>query len=251
MQSKASKHKQPNARPESTRRAHKMNIMGLLVILLLALDAVQAVDVNLTTWRQHRRQKRFLIYEDGGIIKLVTGIAFPVNLDEKHAWRQLICLMNFHYQFPEPTSPIYWWQLWRHRKGRRDHRDHSDLKGPLQLTKEQQRQQNASHAPQVDAAQQFLYELALKYMNQRGQDGKACLQRLICENGQVHEHNGLYAQLLHRLLKPHRSLPKHYLDAYSMGRHGVNCRQAFPTAVHCVLDDYVHVHERGLTQSYV
>lgn len=52
-------------------------------------------------------------------------------------------------------------------------------------------------------------------------------------------------------LRPHRSLANHYLDAYSMGRHGINCRQAFPTAVHCVLDDYVHVHERGLTQSYV
>ncbi|XP_017962091.1 uncharacterized protein LOC108654974 [Drosophila navojoa] len=228
-----------------------MNIMGLLLTLLLVLDAVQAMDANLTTWRQHRRQKRFLIYEDGGIIKLVTGIAFPVDLGEKHAWRQLVCLMNFHYQFPEPTSPVYWWRLWSHDKGRRDHRDHSYLKGPLKLTKEQLRQQKASQPTQVDAAQQFLYELALKYMNQRGQDGQACLQRLICENGQVHEHNGLYAQLLHRLLMPHRSLPEHYLDAYSMGRHGINCRQAFPTAVHCVLDDYVHVHERGLTQSYV
>lgn len=51
--------------------------------------------------------------------------------------------------------------------------------------------------------------------------------------------------------RPHRSLDQAYVDAYAMGKHGVNCRSAFPEASHCVLDDYVHLHERGLTQSYV
>lgn len=124
------------------------------------------------------------------ILQMVAGVAFPVDFDEKNAWRQLVMLMNYHYQFPEPTTPIYWWKLWNGR----------DLKGPIKLTKDQRQQQKTTQPQQVDAAQQLLYELAVEYMNRRGQDGKACMQRLICENGQVHEHNGLYAQLLHRLL---------------------------------------------------
>ncbi|KAH8355338.1 hypothetical protein KR093_011259, partial [Drosophila rubida] len=214
---------------------------ALITWLLLALDAAHAMEANLRSWRQHRRQKRFLIYQDGGVMKMVAGTAFPVDFQEKNAWRQLVWLMNYHYQFPEPTSPIYWWKLWNGR----------DLKGPLKLTKAQQQQQQQVVEPQVDEPQQLLYAFAEEYMNQRGQPGRACLERLICENGQVHEHSGLYAQLLHRLLTPHRSLETRYVDAYRMGRHGVNCRTAFPEASQCLLDDYVHVHERGLTQSYL
>lgn len=124
---------------------------------------------------------------------MVTGTAFPVDFQEKNAWRQLVWLMNYHYQFSEPTKPIYWWNLWNGR----------DLKGPLKLSNDQQEQAQANmeQQQQVDEPQQLLYEFAEEYMNQRGQDGKACLKRAICENGQVHEHNGLYAQLLHRLLR--------------------------------------------------
>ncbi|XP_062131318.1 uncharacterized protein LOC133842294 [Drosophila sulfurigaster albostrigata] len=218
-----------------------MKLIGFITLLLLALDAVQAQRANLTSWRHHRRQKRFLIYQNGGVIKMVTGTAFPVDFQEKNAWRQLVWLMNYHYQFSEPTSPIYWWKLWN--SGR-------DLKGPLKLTKEQLQQQHRVEENKVDEPQLMLYSFAEEYMNRLGQHGKECLQRLICENGQVHEHSGLYAQLLHRLLTPHRSLDARYVDAYHMGRHGINCRRAYPKASHCLLDDYVHVHERGLTQSY-
>ncbi|KAL7738451.1 hypothetical protein ACLKA6_006759 [Drosophila palustris] len=218
-----------------------MNLIGLLAWLLMALEAVNAQGANLTSWRHHRRQKRFLIFQDGGVVKMVAGTAFPVDFQEKNAWRQLVWLMNYHYQFREPTSPIYWWKLWNGR----------DLKGPLRLTKEQQQQVQEEELEEVDEPQQMLFEFAEEYMNQRGQDGRSCLERLICENGQVHEHRGLYAQLLHRLLTPHRSLDVRYVDAYKMGRHGANCRSAFPEASHCLLDDYVHVHERGLTQSFV
>ncbi|KAH8418359.1 hypothetical protein KR222_003057, partial [Zaprionus bogoriensis] len=219
----------------------------ILGCLLLALEAVQAQSANLTAWRHHRRQKRFLIYQNGGVMKMVTGIAFPVDFQEKNAWRQLVWLMNYHYQFPEPQTPIYWWKLWNGR----------DLKGPLQLNRAQRQQQLLQkeqlllEEPIVDEPQQMLYELAEEFMNQRGQPGRACLERLICENGQVHEHSGLYAELLHRMLRPHRSLDRAYLDAYELGRHGINCRKAYPKAAHCLLDDYVHVHERGPTQSYV
>lgn len=39
---------------------------------LLALEAVQAQNSNLTAWRHHRRQKRFLIYQNGGVMKACT-----------------------------------------------------------------------------------------------------------------------------------------------------------------------------------
>lgn len=106
--------------------------------------------------------------------------------------------MNYHYQFPEPQTPIYWWKLWNSSR---------DLKGPLQLSLSQRRQQlqlakqKQMELSVVDEPQKLLYELAVEYMNQRGQPGRACLERLICENAQVDEHSGLYAELLHRLLR--------------------------------------------------
>ncbi|EDW74854.2 uncharacterized protein Dwil_GK15682 [Drosophila willistoni] len=207
--------------------------------LLLVLEAVQGMSANLTSWRHHRRQKRFLIYQNGGVVKLVTGCAFPVDFQEKKAWRQLVWLMNFHYQFNEPQTPIYWWNLWNSSNSARN------------LKKSKIIPTAPKNSQVVDEPQLLLYKFAESYMNQIGQNGTACLERLICENGQVHEHTGLYAQLLHRLLRPHKSLDARFVDAYQMGRHGVNCRQAFPEASYCLLDDYVHVYERGLTQSFV
>ncbi|XP_020807214.1 uncharacterized protein LOC110183284 [Drosophila serrata] len=217
-----------------------MNLLAKIVLFLLTLEAVGALEANLTAWRHHRRQKRFLIFQNGGVVKFVSGCAFPVSFMEKKAWRQLVWLMNFHYQFNEPQTPIYWWKLWDSSR---------DLKGPA-----------ARHPPLtpmvparllVDEPQLLLFRFAEGYMNQLGQNGTACLERLICENGQVDEHSGLYAQLLHRILRPHHTLDRRYLDAYRMGRHGVDCRRAYPQATHCVLDDYVHLHERRTTQSYL
>lgn len=121
-----------------------------------------------------------------------------MDFQEKNPWRQLVWLMNYHYQFPEPQSPIYWWKLWNSSR---------DLKGPLQLSSAQRRQhlqlakQKELELPVVDEPQKLLYELAVEFMNQRGQPGRACLERMICENAQVDEHSGLYAELLHRLLR--------------------------------------------------
>ncbi|KAH8401706.1 hypothetical protein KR009_007434, partial [Drosophila setifemur] len=212
-----------------------------LLVLLLMLEAVSALEANLTAWRQHKRQKRFLIYQNGGVVKFVCGIAFPVPFMEKKAWRQLVTLMNFHFQFNEPQTPIYWWNLWGSSR---------DLKVPS-IPPASKLDPPVPIRLLVDEPQLLLFQFAESYMNQIGQNGGACLERLICENGQVHEHGGLYAQLLHRLLRPHRSLDGRYLDAYRMGRHGVDCLRAFPQAHHCLLDDYVHLHERGPAQSYL
>ncbi|XP_017051280.1 uncharacterized protein LOC108094932 [Drosophila ficusphila] len=215
-----------------------MNLFSKIVHFLLILEVANGLGANLTAWRHHRRQKRFLIYQNGGVIKFVGGCAFPVPLMEKKLWRQLVWLMNFHYQFNEPQTPIYWWKLWNSSRG---------LKGPITHLS------NPSIPPRllVDEPQLLLFKFAEGYMDQLGQNGSACLERLICENGQVDEHSGLYAELLHRLLRPHRTLDDRYLDAWRMGRHGVDCRRAFPEADYCVLDDYIHLHERRPTQSFL
>ncbi|BFG05578.1 uncharacterized protein DMAD_04278 [Drosophila madeirensis] len=212
-----------------------MNLILILSLLSLAVEGARAMSANLTSWQHHRRQKRFLIYQNGGVVKLVTGCAFPVPFEEKKAWRQLVWLMNFHYQFNEPQTPIYWWNLWNSAR---------QLKGPAPAPA-------PPPPPVLDEPQLLLFKFAENYMSQIGQNGTACLERLICENGQVHEHLGLYAQLLHRLLRPHRTLDERYRDAYKMGRHGVDCRRAYPQASHCLLDDFVHLHERGPVQSFV
>lgn len=42
----------------------------IFTYMLLVLEAVQAQQANLTAWRHHRRQKRFLIYQNGGVVKV-------------------------------------------------------------------------------------------------------------------------------------------------------------------------------------
>ncbi|XP_037948724.1 uncharacterized protein LOC119680120 [Teleopsis dalmanni] len=213
--------------------------MQLLLVQLLITSSVLSIyadgqyscrEANLTNWREHRRQKRFIIFTDAGVCKLTTGVSIPVDRSIKKPWVQLVMLVNLQYQFSVPITPIYWWNVWKDRAlvGNSD--------TPIN-----------SKGKYVDSAQILIYKFVVEFMNQKGLHGGACLKLAICENAQIDKHAGVYAEILHRLLIPHPSVDEVYVDAFRMGRHGVDCRTKFTNAQNCLLDKYTHVREELLT----
>ncbi|XP_061388287.1 uncharacterized protein LOC133323369 [Musca vetustissima] len=151
-----------------------------------------------------------------------TGLTY-----NSRPWRQLVMLYNFHYQYGLPPKPIYWWDKW-------DKRNLNGNLGPLTYSEDEF---------QTDEAQLFLYTFAENLMHRHGGNGRECLLKAICENAQIDVHQGLYAELLYRFLRPHRNLDSYYVDAWHMGLKGVDCQSNYPKATNCLLDKYTHVRE--------
>ena len=94
--------------------------------------------------------------------------------------------MNFQYQFPVPPKPIYWWDKW----DRRNLANAGTRINTPDIVREYK-----------DEAQEFLYEFVENLMDRKGINGRACMQKAICENAQVHINQGIYAEILHRILQ--------------------------------------------------
>ncbi|XP_037953171.1 uncharacterized protein LOC119683535, partial [Teleopsis dalmanni] len=203
---------------------------------LVAESHSQFREANLTQWREHRRQKRFILYTDAGVCKFSSGIALPVVMGMKKRWASLFALVAIQYQFSVPTVPIYWWDVWKNRA----------LTDVSKNNKEK-----TNNANYIDEAQILLYNFVVEFMNGKGINGSACLNLAICENAQIHEHRGVYAEILHRILIPHPSVNEAYVDAFRMGRHGVDCRTKFMGAQNCLLDNYVHDYVHDLEKSFL
>ncbi|XP_075167542.1 uncharacterized protein LOC142239634 [Haematobia irritans] len=211
-----------------------------LPVIITALESYDShgVEVNLTDWREHRRKKRFILFENSGVVKFVAGITYPVDLQDKRPWRQLVTTYNLQYQYGLPSQPLYWWDKWDRRN--LPPNDGSNL-GPI------------AEPPTMhtDEAQEFLYAFAESLMDRKNMNGRQCLQKAICENAQIHVHQGLYAELLHRFLRPHHNLDAKYVDAWEMGKNGVNCQETFNKATNCLLDQYTHVREEFMDHTTV
>ncbi|XP_061388285.1 uncharacterized protein LOC133323367 [Musca vetustissima] len=201
-------------------------------------------SINLHHWRQHRREKRYLIFEDLGVYKLNIGVAFPIDLEDKRNWRTLAMAVNFQFQYNLPPKPIYWWDKWDTRS-----------LGSLGSFKESEKENYQTDEPQL-----FLYQWFENQMNRRETNGRECLLKAICENAQIDVHQGLYAEILYRFLRnlfkednrensgqmnfePHRNMDSDYVDAWHMGLKGIDCQSNYPKAINCLLDKYTHVRE--------
>ncbi|KAI8121884.1 hypothetical protein CVS40_7250 [Lucilia cuprina] len=57
-----------------------------------------------------KRIKRFLIFQGGGVVKLVFGTSYPIIMADKT--RSLGYFYNFQMQYPPPTIPVYWWSFY-------------------------------------------------------------------------------------------------------------------------------------------
>ncbi|XP_061390953.1 uncharacterized protein LOC133326297 [Musca vetustissima] len=206
-----------------------LNVL-LLPTIILTLESESNTtfsNINLHHWKQHRREKRYLIFEHSGVFKLNIGVAFPIDLEDKRSWRTLAMAVNFQFQYNLPPKPIYWWDKW-------DTRSLNSLGSFIESEKEND---------QTDEPQLFLYQWFENQMNRRRTNGRECLLKAICENAQIDVHQGLYAEILYRFLRPHRNMDSDYVNAWHMGLKGIDCQSNYPKAVNCLLDKYTHVRE--------
>ncbi|XP_059224322.1 uncharacterized protein LOC131997378 [Stomoxys calcitrans] len=161
------------------------------------------VGHNLSDFTQHR-QKRGLIFQNGGIAKIVFGPVFPIVLGDAISWRSILSLIVFHCgEFKVPDSPLYPWDKWENIYAR----SQSNL-GQLE----------------PDISREFIYT-AIEYFMERSHGiGRTCLLRSICENAQVHHHMDVFGEVLNVILTPGKeTLDPVYQEAYQIGSNGADC----------------------------
>ncbi|XP_046808499.1 uncharacterized protein LOC111688933 [Lucilia cuprina] len=201
-----------------------------VLLVLVTVEQLSFVDtsVNLTKFHS-QRQKRGLIFTNGGTLKLSIGPSMPVRLADPIAFRSLVCsysLQGGHYKIPpEPTYP---WDKWEDTFAR-------------SLNQMRRRFENYGEYEQ-DESREFLYMVLEKYMSRNNVDGRQCLLRAICENAQVHEHIGVFANVLDVVLTPGKeNLDNSYRMALQAGRHGADCIKLFNSCPKgsSLLDQYI------------
>ncbi|KAI8123497.1 hypothetical protein CVS40_5825 [Lucilia cuprina] len=213
------------------------NLFFYSLFVLLVLVTVEQLSfvaagfgtsVNLTKFHS-QRQKRGLIFTNGGTLKLSIGPSMPVRLADPIAFRSLVCSYNLqggHYKIPpEPTYP---WDKWEDTFAR-------------SLNQMRRRFENYGEYDQ-DESREFLYMVLEKYMSRNNVDGRQCLLRAICENAQVHEHIGVFANVLDVVLTPGKeNLDNSYRMALQAGRHGADCIKLFNSCPKgsSLLDQYI------------
>ncbi|XP_061391768.1 uncharacterized protein LOC133327222 [Musca vetustissima] len=171
-------------------------------------------STNLTDVRREHRSRRGLIFTNGGTIKLSIGPAMPVTLADPISFRSLVCSYNLqggHYTIP--TEPLYPWDKWEDTFAR----SLKDIKNKFERYGEYE-----------DGSREFVYTLLETYISRNNADGRQCMLRAICENAQVHRHEGVFAEILNIVLTPgHEHLDKSYHMALQAGRYGVDCLQMY------------------------
>uniref|UniRef100_A0A1A9WJT0 Uncharacterized protein n=1 Tax=Glossina brevipalpis TaxID=37001 RepID=A0A1A9WJT0_9MUSC len=179
-----------------------MNFIKLILILFIKFMITNeiskngralgklVVGTNFTGNLMHYHKKRSLIFENGGIIKLIIGPVTAVPLEDLYNWRSLICLYNLHIgEYVIPTKPIYQWEKWNDNESKSFKKSKSINRKTL-------------NNRQPDNTRELCYT-ALEYfinLHTNQQNGRECLLRLICENSQIKYHIGLFAEILNTIL---------------------------------------------------
>lgn len=152
-----------------------------ICILITIVDAFQAH--NISEWRKVRRQKRYLIFANGGINKLVGGFSYPIDLGDKKPWRQMNCAWNFQAQYSPPTMPLYWWDKWDGRNLMQARRMYDDFGTYVE-----------------DQSSKFVYLAIEMFLDRRGVNGRECLMKAFCENAQAYdEFNSVVSAMIKRI----------------------------------------------------
>ncbi|XP_055914542.1 uncharacterized protein LOC129947839 [Eupeodes corollae] len=187
------------------------------VCFLGTSNQVQERTKNSTHDWAKSRQKRFLIFQTQATHKFLISLALNIDLHDKTAWRSLSGAWNFQWQHMLPLKVIHWWNsTYFPVKSRSMSSETTSL--PLSLP--------GPEEPK-DLTATFLYAMIENYMNNKGMNGRECLQRAICENAQVHFVGGVLDHVYKRLLTPERSMEGYYKDSFVMGLKGADCLKTF------------------------
>ncbi|XP_055678217.1 uncharacterized protein LOC129786975 [Lutzomyia longipalpis] len=178
---------------------------------LIAFNNAKDVHVSEKESDLLSRQKRFLIFNNGGLAKAVLGFSCPVVFND-NTKRSLNVAYNFQaqYQFqPNVTSP---------------------LSAPFFTGLERRlKRQRTMDEPKKDDSRKLLYSLLKVTMERRGVDGEECLLRAVCEVAESsYKQNGLFGELIDLIFTPQDDeLGPEYTAARTIGLRGGNCQSSF------------------------
>lgn len=141
----------------------------------------------------HHRAKRYLLFQPNSVTKSVVGFSVPVELGDRVNWRSLSMSYNFQMQFVPLPSIIYPWTRFGIERALHERStDDSSLDN---------RRRQQPPTIRNDGTLQFAYETYEDIANRRGNDGRQCLLRAICEAAQTPvEHVGVFDEMLQLFL---------------------------------------------------
>ncbi|XP_039965856.1 uncharacterized protein LOC126761760 isoform X1 [Bactrocera neohumeralis] len=174
------------------------------------LSPIQS-GANLTEFVNLRRQKRTLIFEGSGLVKIDAGAIATVNVDEPIAWRSIVSINNIQGGFyPLPAVPTYPWDKWEDTFAR-------SMKHFQELADFE-----------TDDSRLFIYTLLEVLMERQHGNGHQCLLRSICQNAQVDEHVGMFSEIMDVVLRPGKeSIAVAYTDAFVAGKANADCMRLY------------------------
>ncbi|CAK9833940.1 hypothetical protein ANTRET_LOCUS10548 [Anthophora retusa] len=169
------------------------------LLLLLKIERIQGNE------NEQLREKRLalypppLVYPFGGTLKLVVGLAMPVQL----SGRILVYGQNMQFQYMLPDNATFFTNFFRDSSRGRRRRASWNERAPV-------------------------YDILQQELDRRNIDGKGCLMKNICEAASTPLMNeGLIGELLHLLLTPDygdtSAMEEEYLEAAKIGRRHENC----------------------------
>ncbi|TMW48675.1 hypothetical protein DOY81_006264 [Sarcophaga bullata] len=186
------------------------------------------------------RIKRFLIFDGGGVVKLVIGTSFPITLADKK--RSLSYFYNFQMQYVPPPIPLFWWSLYN--------------TSTFPARKHTQKRSTTTEL-QYDSSRVMLYKFIEAFLQDSGVFDGECLLRIICEmssaplvedfllpeynDQEIFHHNNIadhivedngrniYHALVNLIFIPpfYSNIDERYLTARNAGRNGANCSQTY------------------------
>ncbi|XP_067613000.1 uncharacterized protein [Eurosta solidaginis] len=165
------------------------------------------VGANLTEFMKLNRQRRTLIYNGSGSVKIDAGAISGIDLGDPIAWRNLVCINNIQGGFyPVPSTPLYPWDKWEDTFARFSRHSRSDVDYI------------------ADDSRKLVYNVLEILMERQHGAGHICLLRSICQNAQVDEHIGMFSEIMDVVLSPGKEdIDITYNEASLAGKAGADC----------------------------
>ncbi|ALC44291.1 CG14826 [Drosophila busckii] len=190
---------------------------ALILSVLLWCGCGSSSGSNLTMFMLHR-QRRGLIYQNSGSIKFSMGPSMPIPLGDHVTFRSTVLSYNIQGgTYSLPTTPIWPWDKWEVNFAR----------SLQQMQRNIELHTASGKLRYADDSRLLVYTALEQFIGRSNNDmtmGRQCLLRSICENGQVHQHVGIFSEILNIVLSPGKAdLDDCYHDAFAAGQAGANC----------------------------
>lgn len=221
--------------------------LSSLIIFLYVFNAIFAAQKSLLYKNDEdvlSRQKRFLIFNNGGIAKYIgefkkfclakqikhkknfrpsAGYLGPIDTEK---YINCNAIRNFQFQFDLPPN----------------------ITTIFSQVPARQRSLKSDKKYIPDSSRKIAYEVLESVLNKEGKNGHKCILRTICEVAETPvNHNGLVGELVQLFFTPgrHEKLHPDYREARKAGLSRVNCEKLYPECPfgHGIMDTFSIVKE--------